>query len=142
MTLISALMIQIKFIKTVIMGISVSPVGCADLNITVVKLIVYSKSNILTLAKLHYLSWFLWGLCEQPEPIEEEPHHLHLFPPGPCICFFVGLWGQPEPYDVEPQKTHFFSSPICSCFLCGLRAHPEPNELELQYLHLVLIFTS
>jgi hypothetical protein len=71
-------------------------------------------------ARNDHFSCFFVGLCGQPEPVEEEPHQRHLFPPVPWRCFLVGLWGQPLPYEAEPQYSHFFSSPECSCFFVGL----------------------
>ena len=46
---------------------------------------------------LSYFSCFPVGLWMQPEPLEVEPHQMHLLPPGPWRCLRVGEWMQPEP---------------------------------------------
>ena len=37
------------------------------------------------------------GLWMQPEPLEVEPHQMHLLAPGPWRCLRVGEWMHPEP---------------------------------------------
>ena len=45
----------------------------------------------------HYFSCFPVGLWMQPEPLEVEPHQMHLLAPGPWRCLRVGEWIQPDP---------------------------------------------
>jgi hypothetical protein len=45
----------------------------------------------------NHFSCFPVGLWMQPEPLEVEPHQMHLLAPGPWRCLRVGEWMQVEP---------------------------------------------